>query len=130
MSKSLSLAHDDACTEIQARALLAASRELLAIVSQSGEFLFVNDNFFQVLGYLPQELIGKSLLYLHAASDAARIQEKFASIVASRDGDSVACRCSLRAKSGQFRRPEIRSAPMRRWIRASWWPMCRSGRMR
>ena len=103
MSKSLSLAHDDACTEIQARALLAASRELLAIVSQSGEFLFVNDNFFQVLGYLPQELIGKSLLYLHAASDAALIQEKFASIVASRDIDSVACRCSVRAKSGQFR---------------------------
>jgi PAS domain S-box-containing protein len=103
MSKSLLLAHDDACTEFQARALLAASRELLAIVSTSGELAFVNDNFFRVLGYLPQELIGKSLLCLHAASDAALIQEKLASIVASTDSDSVACRCSLRAKSGQFR---------------------------
>src|SRR5262245_46872411 len=103
MSKSLSLAHDDACTEIQARALLAASRELLAIVSQSGEFLFVNDNFSCVLGYSPRQLIGKSLLSLHAASDAALIQQKFASIVAGKENDTVACRCSLRARSGQFR---------------------------
>lgn len=103
MSKSLSLAQDEPCTELQARALLAASRELVAIVSPSSEFFYVNDNFSRVLGYSPTELIGKSLLCLHAASDAAVIQETFASIVASRDNDSVACRCSLRAKSGQFR---------------------------
>ncbi|HET8964644.1 MAG TPA: PAS domain S-box protein [Candidatus Acidoferrum sp.] len=103
MSKSLLLAPDAACTEFQARALLSASRELLAIVSPSGEFLFVNANFSRVLGYAPHELIGKSFLCLHAGSDVDRIQQKFASIVTSGNDDRVACRCSLRAKSGQLR---------------------------
>jgi hypothetical protein len=48
-------------------------------------------------------LVGKSLFSLHAASDAALFQQKFTSIVADKDNDIVACRCSLRAKSGQFR---------------------------
>ncbi|HKF24531.1 MAG TPA: PAS domain S-box protein, partial [Candidatus Acidoferrum sp.] len=103
MSKSLLLAHDTACSEFQARALLAASRELLAIVSPAGEFLFVNENFSRVLGYSPLELTGKPLLSLHAASDAALIQKKFATVAAGRHSDSVACRCSLRARTGQFR---------------------------
>jgi two-component system, cell cycle sensor histidine kinase and response regulator CckA len=103
MSKSWLLAPDAACTEFQARALLAATRELLAIVSASGQFLFVNDNFSRVLGYSPQELVGKSFLSLHSASDAALIQQKFFSVVSARSDDTVSCRCSLRAKSGQFR---------------------------
>jgi two-component system cell cycle sensor histidine kinase/response regulator CckA len=103
MSKSLLLAPDTTCTELQARALLSASRELLAIVSPSGEFLFVNDNFSRVLGYAPSELAGKSFLCLHAGSDADRIQQKFASIATAGNDDRVACRCSLRAKSGQLR---------------------------
>src|SRR5262245_13399601 len=103
MSKSLLLAHDAVCTEFQARALLSASRELLAIVSPSGEFLSVNENFSCVLGFSAQELIGKSLLSLHASSDAFLVRQKFASAVASKSNDPAAWRCSLRAKSGQFR---------------------------
>ena len=103
MSKSWLLAPDAACTEFQARALLAATRELLAIVSASGQFLFVNDNFSRVLGYSPQELVGKSFLSLHSAADAALIQQKFSCAVSARNDDTVSCRCSLRAKSGQFR---------------------------
>jgi PAS domain S-box-containing protein len=103
MSKSLLLAPDAACTEFRVRALLSASRELLAIVSPSGHFFFVNDNFHRVLGYAPQELIGKSFLCLHGASDAALIQQKFASAVAGGNDDRIACRCSLRARSGEFR---------------------------
>jgi len=103
MSKSWLLAPDAACTEFQARALLAATRELLAIVSASGQFLFANDNFSRVLGYSPQELIGKSFLSLHSSSDAVLIERNFAAVVAAESDSSVACRCSLRAKSGQFR---------------------------
>ena len=103
MSKSWLLAPDAACTEFQARALLAATRELLAIVSASGQFLFVNDNFSRLLGYSPQELIGKAFLCLHSASDAALLQTKFSSAVSAKNEETVSCRCSLRAKSGQFR---------------------------
>jgi len=103
MSKGLLLAPEPACSEFQARALLAASRELLAIVSASGHFLFVHDNFSSVLGYPPQELIGKSFISLHAASDVDRIQQKFASALTAGANGRIAGRCSLRAKSGQFR---------------------------
>src|SRR5690348_8815410 len=103
MSKSWLLASDAACTEFQARALLAATRELLAIVSASGQFLFVNDNFSRVLSYSPQELIGKSFLCLHSASDVTLIQQKFSSALFAKSDETVSCRCSLRAKSGQFR---------------------------
>ena len=103
MSNSGLLAHDAACTEFQARALLSASRELLAIVSPAGEFLFVNENFSRVLGYGGQELVGKSLLSLHASSDAFRVQQKFASVIAGKNNDSLTWRSSLRALSGQLR---------------------------
>src|SRR5215467_4208252 len=103
MSKSLLLAHDPARTELQARALLSASRELLAIVSPEGEFLFVNENFSRVLGYASEELIGKSLLSLHVPSEVLRVQQKFASVIAGKNNEAVAWRSSLRARSGQFR---------------------------
>src|SRR5215469_7733576 len=102
MSKILLSYRDAACTETQTRALLAASRELLAIVSRAGEFLFVNENFTQTLGYAPGELLGKPLFCLNPPADAGHIREKFAQIAAG-GSEPVLCRCSLRAKSGEYR---------------------------
>ena len=102
MPNSLLPEHAAACTESQARALLSASRELLAVVSPSGEFLFVNDSFTQVLGYLPEDLLGKPFFSLNPPADLDLIREKFAEIVAQR-AEPVGCRCSLRTKSGQYR---------------------------
>ena len=101
MSKSLLAARDETCSEGQVRALLSASRELLAIVSPSGEFLHVNDNFSHILGYSTQELLGKSFVTLHSSADSSYICRKFAEI--GKGGRSVRSRCSLRAKSGQLR---------------------------
>jgi PAS domain S-box-containing protein len=85
-----------------AKALLSVTRELLAIVSERGDFLLVNDSFSRVLGYSPNDLIGKPLTWLHPAAEAKFISEKVASIVV-RDGATATCRCSLRSKSGQWR---------------------------
>src|SRR6201987_1349301 len=101
MFKSLPPEHA-ACTETQARALLSASRELLAVASPSGEFRFVNDSFTRILGYLPEELLGKPLFSLNPPADSGLVREKFAEIVAQRS-EAVASRCSLRSKSGQYR---------------------------
>jgi PAS domain S-box-containing protein len=89
-------------SETQAKALLSVSRELLAMVSVDGEFLFVNDSFGRVLGYSPEELLGKPLTCLQPATEAAALGEKFAAII-SQEGASASCRCSLRTKSGQLR---------------------------
>jgi PAS domain S-box-containing protein len=103
MYRSLLPDRDAACTETQARALLAASRELLAITSRSGQFLFVNENFTHVLGYAPEELLGQPLFCLNPPADVAHVREKFAQIAAAAESEPVVCRCSLRAKSGEYR---------------------------
>jgi PAS domain S-box-containing protein len=86
----------------QANALLSLSRDLLAVVSARGDFLFVNDSFGRVLGYSPHDLIGKPLSWLHPSAEVKSISEKFAALVAQDDA-TVTCRCSLRSKSGQWR---------------------------
>jgi len=89
-------------SETQAKALLSVTRELLAMVSADGEFLFVNDSFGRVLGYAPEELLGKPFTCLQPATEAAALGERFAAII-SQEGASASCHCSLRTKSGQLR---------------------------
>jgi len=62
----------------------------------------VNDSFGRVLGYSPDDLIGKPLSWLHPSAEVKSISEKFAALVAHHDA-TVTCRCSLRSKSGQWR---------------------------
>jgi two-component system, cell cycle sensor histidine kinase and response regulator CckA len=86
----------------QAGALLSITRELLAIVSANGEFLFINDSFGRVLGYAPEDLLGKPLTSLHPPAEAQSMREKFAAVVA-KPGAKQSCRCSLRTKAGLWR---------------------------
>ena len=69
------------CSPEQARALVSVTRELLATVSEDGDFLFVNESFTRVLGYSAAELIGRPLTYLHPPAEASFVREKFASIL-------------------------------------------------
>ena len=64
----------------QANALLTITRELLAIVSARGDFLFVNDGFTRALGYAPEDLVGKPLTWLHPSAEVRSVSEKFASM--------------------------------------------------
>jgi PAS domain S-box-containing protein len=102
MAKSLMPERATESKAPQANALLAITRELLAIVSPEGDFLFVNEGFTRVLGYDPDELLGKPLTWLYAPSEVDRVSQKFAAVAALEDS-SGSCRCSLRAKNGQWR---------------------------
>src|SRR5215471_12538961 len=102
MPKSLMPERMADSSEAQARSLLSLTRELLAVVSESGEFLFVNESFQRVLGYSAQELLGTLLIDLQPPGEVSKMKEKFADIVA-KEGSEASCRCSLRAKSGQWR---------------------------
>jgi two-component system, cell cycle sensor histidine kinase and response regulator CckA len=85
-----------------AGALLSVTRELLAIVSANGDFLYINESFGRVLGYSPEDLLGKALTWLHSPAEVPSLSEKFAALVAERSAKAT-CRCSLRSKSGQWR---------------------------
>ena len=102
MPKSLFSERATDSTESQARALLSLTRELLAIVSRDGDFQFVNEGFTRVLGYSQAELLGKPLTWLHPPAEVRSMSQKFAALAAE-DGATVSGRCSLRAKSGQWR---------------------------
>ena len=102
MPKSLMPDRSIESSESQARALLSLTRELLAIVSRGGDFRFVNESFSRVLGYSSEELLGKPLTWLHPPSEVRSMSQKFAALVAE-DGATISSRCSLRAKSGQWR---------------------------
>jgi PAS domain S-box-containing protein len=102
MSKSLLPEHDVPCTETQAKALLSISRDLLAVVSPSGHFLFVNEGFTRAFGYVPEELVGQPLFLLNAPADVAPLRQKFAALAASPEG-TASWRSNLRTKSGQYR---------------------------
>src|SRR5258708_9416165 len=102
MSNSLMPDRLSDISQEQASALLTITRELLAIVSARGDFIFVNDSFARVLGYSPDDLIGKPLSWLHPSAEVKSISKKFAALVAQDDA-TVTCRYSLRSKSGQWR---------------------------
>lgn len=89
-------------SEEQARALLSVTRELLAIVSANGEFLFVNDAFRSIFGYSPEDLLGKPLTWLHPPAEVRSVSERFAAVVAE-PSVKATYRCSLRSKTGQWR---------------------------
>ncbi|PYU02154.1 MAG: hypothetical protein DMG34_16960, partial [Acidobacteria bacterium] len=102
MPKSLMPEHGTEFSAEQAKALLAVTRELLAIVSADGDFLIVNEAFPSILSYYPEDLIGKPLTWLHPPAEAGPISEKFA-LLAMQKGATANFHCSLRAKSGQLR---------------------------
>lgn len=86
----------------QANALVSVTRELLAIVSAKGDFLFVNEGFRRFLGYAPEDLLGKPITWLHPSAEVQSLNKKLASLM-EQDGATATCRCSLRSKSGQWR---------------------------
>jgi hypothetical protein len=102
MAKSLMPDRAAELSEAQAKALLSVTRELLAVVSPGGELLSVSDSFERVLGYSPEELIGRPLTWLYPAAEASAMTAKLASIVPE-EGATASCRCSLRSKSGRWR---------------------------
>ena len=102
MAKSLMPDRAAELSEAQAKALLSVTRELLAVVSRGGELLSVSDSFERVLGYSPDELIGRPLTWLYPAAEASAMTAKLASIVPE-EGATASCRCSLRSKSGRWR---------------------------
>lgn len=64
-------------------AMVEHSRDLVAVADGSGRYLYVNPAHTRVLGWLPEELLGRQAIELIHPDDLARVQKEFAEQVAS-----------------------------------------------
>ena len=87
----------------QLQALLDSSNDLLAVLDGRGRIQFANAGFSRVLGHGLEDLVGVPLESLHHPSDLEKVRENFNRILAN-PGVPWEGRCSLRTKSGSWRR--------------------------
>ncbi len=84
-----------------ARLLLENSLDLIVSVDAEGRLLIVNPAAKAMLGYDPEELVGKSFTEVLHPDDLEKIAENFAAVVSGDRVGDVECRCIHR--SGDIR---------------------------
>ena len=90
----------------QLATLLDSTREWIAILGADGTVHFANSTTKNLLGYRPEELLGRSLHAIVHALDVEQVRERLRE-VASNTGAPVSERCRLRCKDGTWRWFEI-----------------------
>ena len=86
----------------QLATLLDSTREWIAILGGDGTVQFANSTTKKLLGYRPEELLGRSLLAIVHSLDVERVREQLREL-ASNPGGSAMERCRLRCKDGTWR---------------------------
>ena len=86
----------------QLATLLDSAQELIALLAADGTIHFANETFRTLLGYAPDELIGRNIqAVVHGADTGhAHLQLKE---VASRAGSRISERCRFRCRDGSWR---------------------------
>jgi two-component system cell cycle sensor histidine kinase/response regulator CckA len=86
----------------QLAALVDSTRELIAILASDGSVQFANSSFQAVLGYRPEELLGRSLQAIVHAMDTGTMRECLKQVI-STPGGSFSERCRFRCRDGSWR---------------------------
>ena len=86
----------------QLATLLDSTREWIAILGVDGTIHFANSTTKILLGYRPEEVLGRSLHSIVHALDVDRIRELLRKLAASPAGSGTE-RCRLRCKDGTWR---------------------------
>ena len=86
----------------QISALLDSANELFTFLSPQGTVLFASASSTRLLGYLPEELIGRQILSLVHRDDLAGARQRLENFS---NGNSSLCanRCRLQGKDGRWR---------------------------
>src|SRR6516165_11408612 len=82
--------------------LVDVTNELIAILASDGAFQFTNSTFRTVLGYPPEQLLGRSIYAVVHALDAQEFREYLRKLTTHRLA-SVSGRCRLRCQDGSWR---------------------------
>lgn len=90
-------------SEERFRALIENSADAIGLLTAQGTFLYASPSTQRVLGYLPEELIGRNAFReLVHPDDLEQIRHVFAAIL-QKPGKSFSCECRLRHKDGSWR---------------------------
>jgi len=90
----------------QLQTLLDSSHELIAILGVDSTVQFANETFLQVLGYRPDELLGRSVHAILHALDVDCARERLQEVLADSDS-SFTQRFRLRSRDGSWRWFEV-----------------------
>jgi PAS domain S-box-containing protein len=85
----------------QLSTLLDSVRELISILSPDGSFLFVSAAFTRILGYKPEDLVGRSIIELLHPNDVVEASHCLEQL--SAPGGTAKSHCRLRAMDGTWR---------------------------
>ena len=86
----------------QLASLLDSTREWIAILGADGTILFANNSTKSLLGYRPDEILGRSLHGIVHSLDVERVREHLRE-AASSAGASCTARCRMQCKDGRWR---------------------------
>ena len=86
----------------QLATLLDSTREWISILGADGTIHFANSTTKNILGYRPEELLGRSLHAIVHGLDVERMRECLKEIATSAGGLATE-RCRLRCKDGSWR---------------------------
>lgn len=89
------------------RALEAGSTDLISCHEPSGAFIYVSPSCRKMLGYEPEEVIGRSVFELFHPEDLDAIHVSFANVLSATPTGAVQCR--IRRKEGDYTWFEIKN---------------------
>jgi PAS domain S-box-containing protein len=88
------------------RSLIEKSTDLIAIVDADGAAVYVSGSIEPVLGWTPEELLGKPIMSLVHPEDRALVRDGMVRCLAAVSGEPVFAAPRMRHKNGAFRRLE------------------------
>jgi hypothetical protein len=86
----------------QLAALIDSTRELIAILGADGSIRFANSSFHSLLGYRPEELLGRSVHAIVHAMDTGNVRERLKQVGVT-SGTTVCERSRFRCRDGSWR---------------------------
>lgn len=87
-------------SEERYRLLFEHATDLVTVVDTKGKYVFVSPSHLQMLGYVPEELIGKNVFTLLHQDDIARAKKEFAKGLQGKIGHAVV---RFKHKNGTWR---------------------------
>ncbi|HEX8234365.1 MAG TPA: PAS domain S-box protein [Abditibacteriaceae bacterium] len=88
-------------SEKRFRSMVQNGSDMIGLLSRDGTYLYVSDSVERILGYRPEELVGRSAFEFIHADEATALQKRFGSLLEGNETKFEAFR--FRTRSGDWR---------------------------